>query len=161
QQQPVYNGTLFKWAYLMPELREEVYPFEVNHLQEVPDLVLYDWLQHADNIFCVGYDANAQWHDRSVLFRKNLALEKRRRGMVVNNYESLPATTFEGQAAMAIKLALPLPQLCQMACDQNKHCQGFTYLNKENTQPSKCLFYNAIGKRDKLFCASCEAYVKK
>lgn len=163
RQQPVYNGTLFKWAYLMPELQEEVYPFEINHMDAVPDLVLYDWLQHKDNIFCVGYDKQANWHDRSADFKKNLVREMKRRQMMVHSYESFPATVFDRPVAKVLTLPVPLPQLCQLDCDQNKQCKGFTYLKlqKEKTLIHECLFYNALAATNPIFCAACEGYLKK
>lgn len=162
QQQPVYNGTLFRWAYLMPQLREEVYPFSVDHMQDVPDLILYNWLQHEDNIFCLGYDERATWHDRSELFKKNLKLEQARRQLAVNHYDSLPATAFEGRVMNKLTLPYPAPQLCQLACDQQEQCKGFTYLylEKEHGTINECLFYDSFAETDKTFCAACEGYVK-
>jgi len=162
QQQPVYNGTLFRWAYLMPTLHEEVYPFRVEHLEEVPDLILYNWLQHADNIFCLGYDAKAQWQDRSALFRKNLQLEQARRHFTVHHYEALPTTALTGSLLGKMTLPFPEPQLCQHACDQQTQCLGFTYiyLEKAHNSVNECLFYSSVADSDKTFCAACSAYVK-
>jgi hypothetical protein len=162
QQQPIYNGTLFRWAYLMPQLQEEVYPFSVERMEEVPDVILYNWLQHYDNIVCLGYDAQANWHDRSELFKKNLKLEQARRQLIVNQYNLQPATAFEGRVMNKMTLPFPAPQLCQLECDQHAQCKGFTYLylEKEHSTINECLFYESFAENDKSFCAACEGYVK-
>lgn len=48
----------------MPALKEEVYPFKISQIQWVPDEIIYNWLSNYDNIFCLGYDEEANWHDR-------------------------------------------------------------------------------------------------
>lgn len=163
RQQPVYNGTLFRWAYLMPELQEEVYPFQVEKMEEVPDAIIYNWLQHQNNIVCLGYDKQANWHDRSVLFKEKLLLEKVRRGLVVNSYDALPATVFIGTVMNKLVLPVPEPQLCQLSCDQDKQCTGFTYVNleKRGNALTECLFYKSVSENNKAFCAACVGFVKK
>lgn len=163
QQQPIYNGTLFRWAYLMPELREEVYPFRVEEMEEVPDLILYNWLQQADNIFCLGYDTEGNWHDRSELFKQNLQREKIRRQLSAHRYVLLKETAFEGQAQGKLSLPLPAPQLCQLECDRQAQCKGFTYLylEEEHRTVNECLFYSSFAKEGKSLCAACEGYLKK
>lgn len=163
QQQPIYNGSLFRWAYLMPKLREEVYPFRVDEMEEVPDLILYTWLQQADNIFCVGIDAQGNWHDLTERFRKNLQVEKARRHFTVNRYETIPAVAFEGQMISQTTLPIQAPVLCQLECDQNSQCQGFTYLylEKEHRTLNECLFYSSFAEENRNFCAACEGYLKK
>lgn len=75
----IYGGLLFKWAYLMPSLKEEIYPFKIENMRTVPDLILKNWIQHSHHIFCLGYDREGNWHDYTPLFKKNLLKEKIRR----------------------------------------------------------------------------------
>jgi len=163
QQQAVYNGTLFRWAYLNPLLKEEVYPFQVEHMQMVPDVILYNWLQHYDNIFCLGYDEQGAWHDRSELFKKNLLLEKSQRHLQVNDYDELPLTAFAGTALASRLLPFPEPQLCQLDCDQNQACRGFTYihLEKNGYTLSECVFYDSLIRSNQQFCAACLSFIKR
>ena len=93
---PNYNGTLFRWAYLMPSLHEELYPFEVKHMNTVSNEIIYLWLQNYHNIFCVGYDKQAHWHDRTMTFKTNLLKEKQLRHLSVHAYSDLPAIALSG-----------------------------------------------------------------
>ena len=70
--QSTYAGTYFRYAYLMPDLKEEVVPFNMNEMSKVPDIVFYKWLAHFDNIFCLGYDAAGNWHDRTAQFKEKV-----------------------------------------------------------------------------------------
>jgi hypothetical protein len=79
-----YGGTLFRWAYLFPTLKEEVYPFQIDHLQTVSTVTLSHWLQHFDHLVCLGYDSQAAWHDRTIAFKKQLLQEKARRHLRVS-----------------------------------------------------------------------------
>ena len=76
-----YNGTLFRWAYLMPELKEQVHPFKIDKMQMVADDVIYKWLENFNDIFCVGYDEQSHWHDLTDRFKANLLKEKNLRGI--------------------------------------------------------------------------------
>lgn len=163
KQQPLYNGSLFRWAYLRPALQEEVYPFQVEHMDKVPTIILYNWLQHYKNIFCLGYDQNANWQDRTVLFKKNLLLEKKKRHLVLHNYEMAPAIALEGRLINELSLAFPDYQFCQLACDQDKQCKGFTYLAASSSTQflNKCYFYEELSFLKENFCPSCLGFYKK
>ena len=42
---PEYSGNLFKLAYLIPSLREESYPFQIEKMKHnVADIIIYNWL---------------------------------------------------------------------------------------------------------------------
>lgn len=157
-----YNGSLFKWAYLLPDLQEEEYPFTVAEMEIVPDSVLHSWLQHYDNIFCLGYDGQGSWHDRTQSFKKKLLEEKKRRGLVANQYELLPATAMSGSVFSSKSLPLPDNHLCQVECDQNKSCQGFVYESSDflNHARATCQFFNYLSLNENQFCASCIGFIK-
>jgi hypothetical protein len=78
-----YNGMLFRMAYLMSSLREEVYPFQVNQLQKVPDEIFNNWWLNVQNIYCVGYDRSGNWHDLTTQFQVNLLREHARRQLAL------------------------------------------------------------------------------
>lgn len=160
--QPLYNGYLFKWAYLQPLLHEEVYPFRVEQLNTVPDAVIYSWLQHYQHLVCLGYDEQAHWHDRSALLKQQLLREKAKRFLRVNSYTPFAATLLQGRILYTKTLSLPDPQLCQYECDQNVQCKGFTYENAHYHYHStvKCQFYDALLEKQSNFCATCIGFVK-
>lgn len=122
-----YNGTLFRWVYLMPNLKEMVYPFQINKMESVPDDVIYSWLQDSKNIFAVGYDENAKWHDMTLLFKTNLVKEKTRRHMTLSQFNSLPQLSVEGKELSSEIIPTPNPKLCQFACDKNKSCEASVF----------------------------------
>lgn len=163
KQQPLYNGSLFTWAYLKPDLHEEVYPFSVDHMDTVPDMIIYAWLKHQHNIFCLGYDKNAHWHDRSSAFKKNLAQEQLKRHLIIHKYDLSPKVAIKGRVMQVMQLAFADPQICQWSCDQNKSCQGFTYVNVDylNKPLRQCYFYDSISENDRKFCRACVGFVKK
>jgi hypothetical protein len=141
----VYGGTLFRWAYLMPDLKEQVFPFQVEQLQEMTDLeILHNWLQHFDTIFCVGYDAKGNWHDRTAEFKRNLMREKIRRHLVVNTYREIPDSRLEGELFQRVNLPIPDSGLCRFFCDKTAGCRGFTYLNKKEQPHSQCRLFSRI-----------------
>lgn len=160
--QPIYNGYLFKWAYLQPGLQEEVYPFEVNHLNRVPDAVLHNWLQHYDDLVCLGYDRQGQWLDRTAELKRNLLREKAKRFLLVHPYEPFAAEVLSGKLMYTKVLGLPDHQLCQYECDQNVRCKGFTYENARYQYHStvKCQFYEKVAVGKGKFCATCIGFVK-
>lgn len=160
--QAIYNGYLFKWAYLMPELQEEVYPFDVNKLGPVPDAVIHNWLQHYSNIVCLGYDRQANWHDQTAEFKKNLLLEQAKRLLVVHQYELRAAAAINGNVLYTRKLGLPDYQICQYECDQNVQCKGFTYEKAQYQYHSvmKCQFYDSLSQEKEKFCATCIGFIK-
>lgn len=160
---PIYNGYLFRWAYLAPALQEEVYPFEVDHLNAVPDAVIHNWLQHYDHLVCLGYDRKAQWHERTAEFKRNLLQEKARRLLQVHPYLPHAAEHLAGNVLYTKTLSLPDHRICQYECDQNVRCKGFTYENARYHYHStvKCQFYDSLAAREKgQFCATCIGFVK-
>lgn len=161
--QPHYNGTLFHWAYLMPSLREEIYPFQASQLQEIPSAMIYLWLQNVNNIFCLGYDQNANWHDDTEMFKRNLLKEKSRRNLTVNTYNEMPAVPVSGSSLYTKNLPFPDSSLCQYECDQNKKCGGFTYIftTVKNRVLMQCEFYQLAVYNETQFCPACTGFVKK
>lgn len=156
-----YNGTLFRYAYLMPELKEEVYPFQIAHMDRVPSEMIHHWLQHEETILCFGYDANANWHDRTAAFKKALAKEQQKRNLEVYPYHFFPAIELEGKVIEVKDLVSPDPHTCQYLCDQNVICRGFTFNSSDinNRLIRQCAFYSAIVSHE-LFCASCTGFIK-
>jgi hypothetical protein len=161
--QPRYNGTLFRWAYLMPMLQEEYFPFQVSDMKSVSDEAIYDWLAHYDNIFCVGYDASGAWFDRTATFKKNLWTEKKRRHLVINHYRVLSDSAMLGKSLYSKVLSLPESLSCQQICDQDKRCKGFTYVHAELAarSESKCHFYRSLAFASTQPCSVCTGFVKK
>ena len=161
--QPVFSGLIFKWAYQNPFLHEMIVPFQVNHMEKIPDIILYIWLRHANNIFCLGYDDKSNWHDRSSEFKRNLILEKAKRNIHVNDYDKMSNTLIKGKTIQSIKLPVSDYQSCQYTCDQNKHCKAFTYINGSGQGQALhyCLFYDSESQGIKSPCAFCTVFTKR
>jgi hypothetical protein len=162
QYQLLYNGTLFRLAYLMPTLQEEIFPFQINKMNQVADEAIYHWLQHINNIFCVGYDKNGDWFDRTAAFKKNVLAEQARRHLVLHPYRQLAGTLLSGEKLYSRRTALPRPHWCQMTCDRDSHCQGFSYLSgsKEGKPVIGCEFYRAVTEAAATPCAVCTGFIK-
>ncbi|GEM_PF-2104414 len=158
-----YSGTLFRYAYLMPSLREELYPFQVEKMNDIPNEIIYNWLKHYNNIFCFGYDRMANWHDKSNLFKQNLLKEQHARGLIINNYVSTVVTSQQRYIAYTKKIPFPDVQLCQFTCDQDKSCKGFIYdaEMREHRFDGQCYFYMTPYIADQKPCKNCMAYTKK
>jgi hypothetical protein len=151
-----FGGTLFRYAYLMPSLREEIFPFQVEQMNEVANEILYAWLQQPNNIFCLGYDARGNWADKTELFRKNLLKEKSERALQVHPYQENVINTLVNQVIYAHTLTVPDTTLCQFTCDQDQQCKGFIF----SGQTKQCHFYGAnyaIGKKP---CLQCKQFIK-
>jgi hypothetical protein len=158
---PVYGSTLFKWAYLMPELKEQIYLFQVDKMQTIPAITIYNWLQHYDNIFCLGYDSDGVWHDRTLAFKKNLLLEKARRNLSVYRYQILPTTALNADTKAMIRLPFADPAYCQFRCDANKSCKGFTYAQSgKHGQIAQCYFSSINKKLQMNTCENCKLFIK-
>jgi hypothetical protein len=159
---PVYNGSLFKWAYLRPDLQEEEYPFRIEEMEKVPLDIIHSWLQHYHTIFCVGYDVSGQWRDRTQLFKKKLMAEKKRRALQVNHYDLLPATIMVGSIFESQALPLADYHLCQAHCDESSRCQGFVYENSDFQKPAvaRCQFFDYLSQNESRFCATCIGFIK-
>jgi hypothetical protein len=158
----VYGGTLFRWAYLMPSLHEQVYPFQIGEMNKVPDVTIYNWLQHYDNIFCVGYDSKAIWHDRTADFKKNLLAEKARRHLVVQSYHATTTTTMTANTKTAIWLPFDYISYCQFECDKNTRCLGFTGAHEAHhgQEGMRCYFHEAAMPGELKTCDACQNFMK-
>jgi hypothetical protein len=156
----VYGGTLFKWAYKLPALNEQVYPFDITKMQTIPSITIYNWLQHINNIFCLGYDKTGSWFDRTAAFKQNLLAEQSRRHLLVKHYQILPANAFANTAAV-IRLPFADPGYCQFRCDGNKNCTGFTYvLSGKNGGVAYCYFHPVAKSVARQECHTCKEYIK-
>jgi hypothetical protein len=157
----VYNGRLFRMAYLLPNLQEEVYPFQIANMQRVPDIILRNWLKHAADIFCVGYDKEGVWHDRTVDFRQKIASEKIRRHLQINPYLLQASMALSGKPAHVTPLLYPDVEQCQSTCDHLAQCKGFTYIERKDAlyTAAKCFFYNNFAATTQP-CKTCTAYIK-
>lgn len=162
--QSIYAGTYFRWAYLMPILKEEVVPFQINKMNKVPDIVLYKWLQNFQNIFCIGYDDAGNWQDRTEEFKLNIVKENLKRHLITNDYRLRPNVMVLGNQIGQLELALPEPALCQLQCDKRKDCAAFTFVNAEYPRKPirKCVFYS-VSKSNQIkskACKVCTQYTK-
>jgi hypothetical protein len=158
----VYGGTLFRWAYLMPDLKEQVYPFQIDKMQTVSDVTVYGWLQHYDNIFCLGYDAKAGWHDRTARFKQNLLVEKIRRHLDVEHYNTVAAVMLTGKVSYELKTPIMDAMACQFVCDKTSVCKGFTYVQEKyrGRELGHCYFHDEVALGSKTACSGCESYIK-
>ncbi len=154
-----YSGTLFHWAYLMPALQEELYPFSVNKMNEIPNEIIYDWLKHFNNIFCVGYDEQANWHDLTNIFKRNLLIEKERRNIVIHDYQVKADTAFRTSIILKKTLSIPDQRLCEYTCDQDKNCKAFTYRDI-GFDRKICELYQFTGKKNQITCRFCTSFIK-
>lgn len=132
---PVYGGNLFKYVFLLPHLKEQLIPFQAEHMDDIPNELIYSWLIHNNNIFCVGYDAGGNWHDKTETFKTELARQQARRHLVIHHYTSIPPASLSLNHEHTKELSVPDMELCQFACDQNKNCKGFIY------RDAKCHFH--------------------
>jgi hypothetical protein len=159
---PHYNGTLFRWAYQKPGLREEVVPFKIAGMHNVADAELHSWLENFDNIFCFGYDKQNNWHDHTALFKAALLAEKNRRHITVNAYQQIPHLSAGLSAVRRIILPYGDTTLCRTSCDNVKACQGFNYIHvaAAGSSVSRCDFYEKAVTLKSNHCEHCESFVK-
>jgi hypothetical protein len=159
--QPIYNGTLFRWAYLLPDLKEELVPFKDNDMRLVSDTILRSWISHLNNIFCLTYDSAGNWFDNTSQFKKNIILEQSKRHLVINKYNAVATTALSAKLASMKKLPYADPELCQTYCDSLHSCKGFTFVHvtKAGKNLAQCLFYNRINAAHKP-CPVCTAFFK-
>ncbi|MBX3709891.1 MAG: hypothetical protein KIT56_04480 [Gammaproteobacteria bacterium] len=157
-----YSGTLFRYAYLMPTLKEEVYPFKIDKMHDVPNEIIYNWLQHFDNIFCLGYDENANWHDKTVLFKQYLLKEQSDRQLDINQYQSFPVVSSNQHLSYTQSLTIPDKQLCQYTCDQDQNCEGFIYQYDQSHHHAmmQCQFSSSAFSANHQLCHHCEWFKK-
>jgi hypothetical protein len=158
----VYGSTLFRWAYLKPGLKEQIYPFQVGHMDKIVDEeIIYNWLQHYDNIVCLGHDLQGNWHDKTQAFKQNLLIEQSHRHLLVHSYHALPAVALSGKAFFAEKFALPDSMMCKQYCDKNTACAGFTYVNSVANKHivTACKYFTKVAG-NKTFCPQCTGFIK-
>lgn len=135
--QSVYSGNLFRYAYLMPGLKEELYPFIIEKMDDIPNEILYNWLKHYNNIFCVGYDSAGNWHDKTQLFKASLAKQQAKRMLAIHTYHAKTMASIP-QTSDIKKLPIDDKQLCEFYCDQNSVCKSFIYKHQQ------CYFYKKL-----------------
>lgn len=162
QIQPSYNGKLFQLAYLMPTLREEEVPFQIDKMDAVPDQILYAWLRQYPNIFCFDYDTKGRWYDRTADFKQQLMVEKSRRQMRIGQYKTLQKTVISGKLIHVANLPFADAELCQEMCDQDGVCAGFNYVDVEspNQYIMNCHFYAKPISNNTLPCPNCTGFIK-
>jgi hypothetical protein len=154
----VYGGTMFRWAYANVNVKEQVYPFQIEHMaQIVDDEIIYNWLQHINNIYCLGFDNNGQWMDKTLSFKKNLLKEKRKRHIIVNHYRARLALALTGRALTNLKILSPDSMVCKQICDKLPACLGFNYYNQR--QATACQFYQTISEQ-RVSCVHCTSFLK-
>lgn len=126
------NGLLFKWAYLNPSLQEEDVPFTVKEMgtKKVSDFAIYYWLRHANNIFCYGFnEKTARWVDDTVIFKRALMIEAKKRKIYWHQYAITPGMKLSGVALKPLAIPYADPHLCEYVCDRKSFCKGFTYIS--------------------------------
>ncbi len=157
----LYSSNLFRYAYQMPYLKEELYPFVIALMDNIPNEILYNWLKHRNNIFCLGYDNAGKWMDKTIDFKAGITHQQTRRGLIVNAYR-LSKTAFYPQEISGNKiLAIPDEQLCQFACDQDTQCKGFVFQHvvKNNHHDMQCYFMRSAMMSARK-CDECGYYAK-
>lgn len=158
-----FNGTLFRWAYLFPNLREELYPFQIDKMKNVSDETIYDWLQSYKNIFCLAYDEKANWLDKTSIFKQQLLKEQLRRNIRLHHYTTMHANAFgSGNVYKVKKLDYADVKICKYICSQDKQCRGFNYINVavKGLELHQCHFMDKISTAELKVCSVCEAYRK-
>jgi hypothetical protein len=159
--QPKYNGTLFRWAYLLPELQEEVVPFTDTDLRLITDAMLGEWLRHINNIFSVAFDQGGNWFDNTARFKQSILAEQKRRHLTVNNYHALTLTAIHNKYAAYQRLPYADAELCKTVCDHDHVCKAFTYvhLTRDGRTYAQCFYYNKHTDNRK-HCQICTGYIK-
>lgn len=157
-----YSGDLFRYAYLMPNLREENYPFDINLMAEVPNEVIYRWLKNSNDILCFGYDKNANWHDKTESFKQHLTGEVSGRKLNQFTYQAKAGHRFNQTTQFMRELTYPDQTLCQYTCDQDKQCQGFVYQDQQEAGQHllRCQYFSAKYEAGGQACEGCQVYVK-
>lgn len=158
---PTYDSTLFRFAYDLPDLKEEMISFKISPLNQISNRLLLSWLRRLDNIYAVAYDNNGNWFDDTDAFKKNIQQEQQRRHLGFSRYSSSPETALSANAILAKNLPYPDPELCQSVCDTDHECKGFTYIHAKAKQYfiAQCFFYHKITAAGKP-CKVCTGFVK-
>lgn len=147
--EPNFNGTLFKLAYLLPDLHEQEVPFSINEMQKLGNPVIHNWLQHQNNIFCFGYDRKGNWLDKTEIFKKKLMAEAIKRNLQVHSYKEYPQKFLMAKVDAHFSTAVPDSQLCRYYCDQNAHCKAVAVIQAflPADIPMQCVLYSGVSDR--------------
>jgi hypothetical protein len=159
----VYGGNMFRWAYANAHLKEQIYPFRVAEMAKISDPeIIYNWLQHFNNIFCLGFDEHGQWYDKTIEFKQQLLHEQHARHLVVNRYKTVPVGALSGRQLLIQEILQPDSMVCKHMCDRSKGCAGFTYRNVTQNQAhvTSCNFYQTI-TASMSHCLQCTGFIKE
>lgn len=151
-----YGGNLFRYAYLMPSIQEQLYPFKVEDMSEVPNEIMYDWLKHKQDIFCLGYDEEGKWHDKTALFKQQLGKEESERELQIHDYAQTVIAWMSQAILSQETIPYPDPLICEYHCDQDAACQGFVWQAKNML----CTYTSTVYTADKQACPGCTWYGK-
>lgn len=134
-----YSGSLFTWAYLRADLKEEIIPFTLDTMNVVTSPLIYQWLQHYNRIYYLGHDAQGHWYDLTNNFKQKLLAEQKRRRLVSRQF--IPANLNLAGRVQIRELMLPAGDVlaCQYVCDQEKGCGAYRYLPQKPV--AKCQLY--------------------
>ena len=156
-----YSGNLFRYAYLKPHLKEELYPFQIEYMDDIPNEIIYNWLKHANNIFCIGYDPSANWLDKTKAFKTALMKQQDKRKLEIRTYQTTSITSLPEKIAYTKQLPFPDQQLCEYTCDQDKQCKGFMFKQvlTNNHYETTCYFNHQM-KLGKDNCNNCTINTK-
>lgn len=157
------GGTLFRWAYLQPHLREQLSPYRMTQMTAMPNEIIYDWLQSYPQVFCLTYDDHANWVDNTSLFKQHLLQEQLRRKMKVHTYEAKLAVAFVGNIYAVKYLDFANKKTCEYLCSQDASCLGFNFVNVQlkDLEVHQCQLMNEINPNKIKFSPMCVAYLKK
>jgi hypothetical protein len=158
-----YSGTLFRYAYAIPSLKEEVYPFKIENMNDVPNEIIYTWLQQGNNIFAVGYDKKGNWYDKTAQFRHYLDAIQKNRQLVFNQYQMYMDQSITGNSSYSKPILFPDKQLCSYTCDQDKQCVGFNLTDRVKLEHHtiQCEFYRGNRKIKLTNAEYGNAYIKE
>ena len=135
---PVYDSSLFKFAYLNAQINEEIMPISVNELSKASNGIIYQWFIHYPNLFFLSHDANGIWHDSTIAFKENLLREIKKRHLVLRSYHHAANTFSHNKSILNILLPKDI-ETCQFYCDQTKYCQSYVY--REDNALAQCHLY--------------------
>ncbi len=122
-----YNGSLFRWAYQAPDMKEELIPFNIHQMSKVSPLLIYQWLVHYHDIHYLSYDEHSQWRNMTNQFKTLLLKEQKRRKIVMRHFSPnnhMPKLTLIKE----VMLPGGDPLACQFTCDRTKGCNSYSYI---------------------------------
>lgn len=136
---PDFDASLFRMAYLLPGMKEQVVPYQVDHLEQVNPSLLYQWLQHYDDIHFLTYDNQGNWYDLTKQFKQSILAEKQRRHLQVRNYRRLSDDKVNAKPLRMVMLPGNLETDCQYFCDTEAKCNTYRFARTINI--SRCELY--------------------